>query len=84
MFGHKDTFCGTPYPCKKHYYTPRHQDNITRNCGVFHKIESKYSLCMVIKDEHVDCRKIHRFVLSPFYIPHKKLKNDVHEGKLKF
>lgn len=53
MFSHKDTFCGTPYPCKKHDYMPRHQDNITRNHGVFHKIERKCSLYTVIKGEPV-------------------------------
>lgn len=29
-------------------------------------------------------RNIHRFMLSPSYTPHINLKNDVHEGKLKF
>lgn len=74
MFGHKDTFSGTPYPCKKHYYMPRHQDNVTRNHRVFHKIERKHSMCIVLKNGHVNFRKIHRFVLSPFYTFHNKLK----------
>ena len=32
----KIPFVAPPYPCKKHYYMSRHQDNITRNRGVFH------------------------------------------------
>lgn len=65
MFSHKDIFCGTPYLCKKHYYMPRHQDNITRNHEVFHKIEREYNLYTVIKVEHVATEK---FICSSYHL----------------
>lgn len=79
MYSHKDNLYGTLTPLVRNI--TKCQDSLIGNHGVFHKIE-KCTLCIKIKHEHVNRREIHIFMLSPFLHPHK-LKNDVHEGKLK-